>query len=870
MRAILSFLISLLIVAAVRAEVTLAAPFSDGAVLQRGKAIPVWGRADAGEKVTVEFAGQALQTLADADGRWRVELAPIPANATPAQLIVYGQNVVTVSNVLVGEVWLCSGQSNMNMALRQAMDAEREIAMANYPSIRHFVVKSKVSDAPVEMTEGEWKVCTPENAGSFTAVGYFFGRELLRNLNVPIGLMKATLGGSPVEGWMSAEALASDPAFAVVGPRWEKMKPKVEVGNRNQPAGLYNGLIHPLKPVALAGFLWYQGEGNSERAGEYEKLFSTLILQWRRDFRQGDLPFIFAQLPKWLPKEPLRGQDWPALRAAQAAVASLVPNTHMAVTLDVGDKDDLHPKNKQEVGRRLALLALSKVYGRTVESSGPVPKNVERVGSGVRLFLDHAEGLRIAGDPKAGFEIAGADGSFWPATAFEDGNRLWIESGRVLEPYALRYAWRNLPESYLFNKADLPAAPFSVEVDAARRLQQFPVVAPDPLTSQTMWSAEEMSVVPKTFPVEKSGYTDDGEIRPVFYAGPSFKGRPTKIFAWIGIPKQRAAKVPGMVLVHGGGGTAYKYWAKLWVDRGYAAIAMDTVGSMPQNPEGSSAERGVPHPEGGPQGWGNFGGALQIPVQDQWMYHAVAAVTRGHSLLRSLPEVDPDRTGITGISWGGILTCIAAGVDPRFKLAVPVYGCGFLGENSFFLETALQTLPPAAVQRWMELWDPSQYVGRARMPMFFVNGTNDKHFRPVVWQRTYRLVSAPVALSLQPGLRHGHPPAGDPKEIAVYVDALLRGGDPLPVVTDGGMVGDTARVRIGSRESVAKVQLVYTRDVAGWPAREWKTTPATVPDTAGWTEAALPEGTTAYFFNVQDVRGCVVSSPHVDRQSETH
>lgn len=868
MRLILAFPILLFAAATVRGDVTLAAPFSDGTVLQRGKPVPVWGRADAGEEVKVEFAGQSLHTRAESDGRWRVDLAPMLANADPAQLVVTGKNRVTVSNVLIGEVWLCSGQSNMNMALRQALEAEREIAAANYPLIRHFVVKSKVSDGPAEMTAGEWKTCTPENAGSFTAVGYFFGRELLRNLNVPIGLMKATLGGSPVEAWMSAEALASDPAFAVVGPRWEQLKPKVEPGNRNQPSGLYNGLIHPLQPVALAGFLWYQGEGNSERAGEYEKLFSTMIRQWRRDFRQGDLPFVFAQLPKWLPKDPLRGQDWPALRAAQAAVAAAVPNTHMAVTLDVGDKDDLHPKNKQEVGRRLALLALANVYGQPVAFSGPVLKGVERVGSGLRLFFDHAEGLRIAGDPKAGFEIADEKGTFWPATAFEDGNRLWIESGKVLEPSVVRYAWSNLPEAYLFNRAELPAAPFRAEVKVVRPLTQFPVVAPDPQAPQTMWPAEELEIVPRTFPVEMPGYADDGEIRPVFYEGPPLKGRPTKVFAWIGLPKDRGAKVPGMVLVHGGGGTAYKYWTKIWVDRGYAVIAMDTTGSLPPNPEKATAERGVPHAEGGPQGWGNFGGAVQTPVKDQWMYHAVAAVMRGHSLLRSLPGVDPDRIGITGVSWGGILTCVVAGVDPRFKLAVPVYGCGFLGENSFFLETALQAVPQAAAQRWMELWDPSQYVGRARVPMFFVNGTNDKHFRPVVWQRTYRLVSTPVTLSLQPGLRHGHPPVGDPKEISAYVDSILRGGEPLPVVTDGGREGGRTKVRIVARVPVMQVKLVYTQDAAGWPAREWKTAPASDPNAAGWAEAVLPGGTTAYFFNVQDTSGCVVSSPHVDFLAE--
>lgn len=856
-------MLTLAVLPGLRADVTLAAPFREGAVLQRGKPVPVWGRAAAGESVRVEFAGQSLGTRADADGRWRVDLAPMPAIATPGQLVVTGANVVTIGNILVGEVWLCSGQSNMNMPLRQAQDAEREIAAADHPLIRHFIVKSQVADSPVEMAEGEWQVCAPGTAGDFTAAGYFFGRELHRRLGVPIGLMKATLGGSPIEGWLSGEALASDPAFAVIGPRWEAMRPKVEKGNRNQPAGLYNGLIRPLVPMALAGFLWYQGEGNSERAGEYEKLFATLVRQWRRDFGQGDLPFIFAQLPGWVPREPGRGQDWPALRAAQAAVAAKVPGTFMAVTLDAGEKDDLHPKNKQEVGRRLALLALEHVYRQPVESTGPVLARAESVGSAVRLHFDHAEGLRIEGGADPGFELAGSDGRFHPAVAFEDGSRLWVESGPVTAPAVVRHAWRHFPETLLFNRAGLPAAPFQAAVTAGQLLVRFPVAVPDPATPQTMWRTEELFRPPPTFPVEQPGFVADDEIRPVFYEGPPLRGRPTKVFAWIGLPKRRDGRVPGIVLVHGGGGTAYKYWTKRWVDRGYAVIAMDTSGSMPVDPELPRAERGRPHADGGPTGWGNFGAAFE-PVEDQWMYHAVAAVVRGHSLLRSLPEVDPDRIGLNGISWGGIITCIVAGVDPRFRLAVPVYGCGFLGENSFFLETSLQAVPPATARRWMELWDPSQYLGRARMPMFFVNGTNDKHFRPVVWQRTYRLAGGPVTLSLQPGLRHGHPPAGDPKEIAVYVDAILRGGAPLPAVTGSGRDGTKAWVRFDPAVAPAAVELVWTRDAAGWPARQWRTLPATLASADGRAEAELPEGVTACFFNLRDARDCVVSSPHLD------
>ena len=859
---ILLITLALVSLTGLRAEIILAAPFRDGAVLQRGKPVPVWGRAAAGEEVRVEFDGQSLRTVADSGGRWRVQLESMPANAAPARLVVRGHNVVTVSDILVGEVWLCSGQSNMNMAVRDARDAEKEIAEANHPLIRHFVVKSQVADDPVEMADGEWRACKPGNVGAFTAAGYFFGRELHRQLGVPVGVMKATLGGSPIEGWLSAEALASDPAFSVVAERWKALKPRVEKGNRNQPAGLYNGLIHPLEPFALAGFLWYQGEGNAERSGEYARLFTTMIAQWRRDFAQGDLPFVFAQLPKWRPKPNQMAHDWPGLRAAQTAVAASVPNTFMAVTLDAGDKDDLHPKNKQEVGRRMALLALAKVYGRPVESSGPVFKSAEAVGSVVKVHFDHADGLRIEGDAVQGFEIAGPDGKFQPALVFEDGSSLWVESGRVARPAVVRHAWSALPETYVFNKAGLPAAPFEARVTATKPLAVFPAAVPDPRQPQTMWRTDELFTAPKTFPVDQLGFVDDGEIRPVFYEGPPLKGRPTKVFAWIGRPKNRQGKVPGMVLVHGGGGTAYRNWAKLWIDRGYAVIAMDTVGSMPTDGSDSRSVRGRPHAEGGPQGYGNFGSALE-PAQDQWMYHAVAAVVRGHSLLRSMPEVDADRIGVTGISWGGILTCIVAGVDPRFKLAAPVYGCGFLGENSFFLETSLQTTPPAAAQRWVELWDPSRYVGRASMPMLFVNGTNDKHFRPVVWQRTYQQVTTPVTISLQPGMRHGHAPAGDPREITVYMDSILRGGVPLAKISASGREGDRAWLRFTSPVPVTGVDLVCTIDGAGWPARKWQVLSAVVSASGGQAEAVLPKGTVAAFFNVRDERGCVVSSPHM-------
>jgi sialate O-acetylesterase len=459
----LGILVFLVMAAGVRAAIVLAAPFRDGAVIQRGKPIPVWGKAQPGETVEVEFGGQMRKTVADEQGRWSVRLGPFAANSAPAKLTATGRDVVTVRNVLVGEVWLCSGQSNMNFPLKQAANAPSEIAGADYPLIRHFVVDSAVSDRPLEMVGGEWQASSPDTAGSFTAVGYFFGRELFRKLGVPIGIMKATLGGSPIEAWLSEDALGAEPAFGVVAARWRVMRPRIEGrGFRNQPGGLYNGLIHPLEPGALAGFLWYQGEGNAERAMEYEKLFLTMIRQWRRDFQQGDLPFIFAQLPNFAPTNDLTGQSWAWLRAAQAAALSL-PHVGMAVTIDIGDNAALHPANKQDVGRRLALVALAKVYGLPVGDTGPTFAGMEPVGAELRIRFKQADGLRFVGDPGRVFELAGDDRKFVPAVGRIDGETVIVSAPDVTQPVAVRFSWRNAPAAHLVNRGGLPAAPFRTD-----------------------------------------------------------------------------------------------------------------------------------------------------------------------------------------------------------------------------------------------------------------------------------------------------------------------------------------------------------------------------------------------------------------------
>jgi sialate O-acetylesterase len=463
---ILILLAASLLSVAARAEIVLGTPFRDGAVLQRDRDIPVWGTSSPGEHVRVEFNGEVVrkaEAVADANGRWRATLKSLEASARPSTLVVTGTNRVSVENVLVGDVWLCSGQSNMFFYVREAREALREIAGAQFPAIRQFLVKSVVTDHLLDRVDGEWEACSPATVGDFTAVGYFFAREIHRELGVPVGIIRATLGGSPIEGWMSADALASHPEFRVVAERWVDLRPRVSGGGiRNQPSGLFNGLIAPLLPYALRGIVWYQGEGNSERAGEYGLLFRTMIAQWRRDFEAERLPFLFVQLPQYDDLRDKAGESWARLREAQASALAL-PECGMAVTIDIGDPKALHPTNKQEVGRRLALVALDHVYRRPVRASGPRYVGQEKHGREIRIRFDEADGLRVTGDPRHLFQVAGADRKFWPAECVLDGSSAIVSSASVVEPIAVRFEWLNAPAAYLVNAADLPAAPFRTD-----------------------------------------------------------------------------------------------------------------------------------------------------------------------------------------------------------------------------------------------------------------------------------------------------------------------------------------------------------------------------------------------------------------------
>ncbi|HJU56399.1 MAG TPA: sialate O-acetylesterase [Pyrinomonadaceae bacterium] len=624
--------------------------FSDDMVLQREVKFPVWGWTTPGASVTVQLRGQKATATADADGKWLARLGPFEAGG-PYTLTISGPQSVTLNNVLVGDVWLCSGQSNMEMGVTQVDNAKEEVAQANYPRVRLFAVPKTIAAAPQGTVNARWLVTTPANIttggwGGFSAVAYFFGRHLHKELNVPIGLIHSSWGGTVAEGWVSAEALSamaefqpaikslaetmtapakaavdvdrtteawwpkndpgssatppwSDPALDVSqwqtmrlpqfwedagladydGVAWfrrtfelpadwsgrdlvlslgpiddrdttfvngvrvgamsqydaprsykvpasivkpgvntiavrvldtgvgggiygspEQMKivpadgsgaavslagewsyrPSVKLGEvkeapPTQPAsgnlGLvnarYNGMIAPLLPFAIKGAIWYQGESNVGRAAQYERLLPVMIRDWRARFQSGDFPFLIVQLANYLGRKTVPGDsEWARLREAQLKISQAVPRAGLAVAIDIGDAKDIHPKNKQEVGRRLALAALEIAYGKKGASSGPVYRSMKEDGGVIRLSFDHADGglvIKPGAEGLSGFAIAGEDRRFVWADAVVHGKEVWVSSPSVKFPIAVRYGWADNPVSTLYNGAGLPASPFRTD-----------------------------------------------------------------------------------------------------------------------------------------------------------------------------------------------------------------------------------------------------------------------------------------------------------------------------------------------------------------------------------------------------------------------
>jgi sialate O-acetylesterase len=493
-------LLSMAAAGASLADVKLPAVFSDNMVLQRGQPVPIWGWADAGEKVTVSFGGQSKEATADEDGEWSVRLGALEASAEPASLKVTGNNAIALNNVLVGEVWIGSGQSNMQMSVRDSSDAKKEETAANHPNIRLFQIPVKHSTTAQSDVEAKWDLCTPERIPSFSAVLYFFGRELHGELDVPIGLIESAWGGTRVEPWTPLNGFAQVPAirdiydaassripgttqyaevtdaYVTALGEWlpkarEQLKKNEAISEvpsppnplprgHQTPITIYNSMIHPIIPFGIKGAIWYQGESNNGEGMLYYEKKKALIGGWRELWAQGDFPFYFAQIAPYNYDDQRAGQ-LPELWEGQEACLQIT-NTGMAVLTDIANIKDIHPKNKQDVGKRLALWALAKDYGKDVVYSGPLYRDHQLEGGKIVVRFAHASGGLASRDGKelSHFEIAAADGKFVPAKAAVRGGSVIISSADVSEPTQARFAWSQLAEPNLINKAGLPASPF--------------------------------------------------------------------------------------------------------------------------------------------------------------------------------------------------------------------------------------------------------------------------------------------------------------------------------------------------------------------------------------------------------------------------
>lgn len=445
------------------AEISLAPLFRDGAVLQRDTAIPVWGRARAGEQITVRLGPDIVAVTAGADGRWLARLPARPASAAAAELIVEGDNRVVIRDVLVGDVWLCGGQSNMMMGVKAARDAEQEIAAANFPHLRLFKTAVQFTATPADTVGGAWQPATPANVGDFSAVAYFFGRDLHAAVGVPVGLIVSSYGNTAIATWRSPDALAGDTAITDWWQRQQRADPPPRP--HRQPSAGHNGMIAPLAPYAVRGFLWYQGETDATESKDFAPRYATqltgLAREWRALFGEGRiLPFYWVQLAGFGRAAP---RDWTGLREQQTRALAL-PGTGQAITLDVGDPTDIHPRNKQEVAARLVRLALHRNYGREIIDTGPAPKRAEVTGGTVSVHFDTAP-LSAQGDLAAAFELAGVDGKFHRADqAAIVGSTVNVSAGAVPAPAIIRFARQDLPPGFLYNGAGLPAAPFRLDL----------------------------------------------------------------------------------------------------------------------------------------------------------------------------------------------------------------------------------------------------------------------------------------------------------------------------------------------------------------------------------------------------------------------
>lgn len=499
-----AFTLLLCSAAGVRADVRLPDVLSDSMVLQRGVRVPVWGRAEPGEAVTVTFAGQTKQTTTGADGRWRVWLDSLRAASSPQVLNVVGRNRIELKDVLVGEVWLVSGQSNMQFTLAETREAKEAIAAANHPHIRLFNVSRQVAFKHRPPPLATWKATTPESIRDFSAAGYYFAVEIQKQLGVPVGIINSSYGGSQAEAWTPVEYLNANPELRPTVERtkiWDEERPRVKAeyeaqikrwreeadkaraaGARPSPSppvpdalreyriasSIYDGMIEPLIPFPVRGAFWYQGESNEARAEQYGILLPTMIRAWRERWGQGDFPFGIVQLPNYRdPKTEPTDEAWSHLREWQRRTAVSTKNAGLIVTIDVGEARDIHPKNKLDVGQRMARWALAEVYERKLTAAGPMYRRMKAGGSKIVLTFDEVgTGLRIRdGDKLEEFAVAGEDRKWhWAEARIVGKDKVEVWSANVPRPVAVRYAFNNNPRRpNLTNDTGLPASPFRTD-----------------------------------------------------------------------------------------------------------------------------------------------------------------------------------------------------------------------------------------------------------------------------------------------------------------------------------------------------------------------------------------------------------------------
>ena len=474
-----------------RAQITLPKVLASHMVVQRDLPVHVWGMASPGERVTVGFRDETESITANELGRWSLYLKPGTAGG-PFQMIVTGKDgqPITLDDVLVGDVWLASGQSNMEFMMKQAATADQDLPHAGVPEIRLLVVRRAATLYPQDDVQtGGWEASTPDTAKDFSAVAWYFAREIEQREHVPVGMIDSTWGGTPAEAWTRMTVLGEDAALNPLFASWGRMLDKhndAVLLQKNQqrlideakaagkpapnipwvptleswgPGMLWNGMIAPLTPMAIRGVIWYQGESNSplERAPLYGSIFRTLIEDWRHEWGIGDFPFLYVQISSF---KSTPAEDWAVLREQQLKTLEL-KNTAMAVTIDIGNPDNVHPTDKVDVGLRLARAARALSYGEKIEYSGPIFRQATPEGTSIRAWFDHAAGLMAKGSAVTGFEVAGADGRFVPAAAKIEGGSIVASSPDVAQPLFVRFGWANSPECDLFNGDGLPASPFS-------------------------------------------------------------------------------------------------------------------------------------------------------------------------------------------------------------------------------------------------------------------------------------------------------------------------------------------------------------------------------------------------------------------------